>query len=94
MPARIEPGNQWTNKMWRDALRVAVLRPVDGEEKPKTKLDELIASLILEAKDGDVTALKEVGDRLDGKVPQGIIGGGEDDPPIKTVTRIELVDLK
>jgi hypothetical protein len=76
------PRGAWANKAWRDALRIAVLRPVDDDEKPKTKLDELVASLIKEARDGDVTALKEIGDRLDGKVPQALIGGDEDDAPI------------
>lgn len=83
------PRGAWANKAWRDALRLAVLRPVDQDEKPKTKLDELVASLIQEAKSGDVTALKEIGDRLDGKVPQAIVGGDEDDNPI-AVQFIEL----
>lgn len=33
--------------------------------------------------DGDKWALEEIGDRLDGKPAQAIIGGDEDDPPIK-----------
>lgn len=31
---------------------------------------------------GDVQAIREIADRLDGKVPQGVIGGDPDDPPI------------
>jgi len=41
---------------------------------------------------GDVPALKEIGDRLDGKVPQALVGGDEDSQPIR-ITRVELVDL-
>lgn len=41
-----------------------------------------------------VAAAKELLDRAHGKAAQAVIGGGADDPPIKHVTRIELVDLK
>lgn len=33
---------------------------------------------------GDIPAIKEIADRLDGKVAQAIIGGDEDDNPIVT----------
>ena len=51
----------------------------------------------MQASDSDaarVAAAKDLLDRAHGKPAQAIIGGGEDDPPIRTVTRIELVDLK
>lgn len=76
MAARKSPGNQWTNKAWRDAIRVAVLRPAYEEAKPKTKLDALASALVEEGIEGDVQAMREVGDRLDGKVPQALTGEG------------------
>lgn len=71
------PRGAWADKAWRDALRVAVMRPA-GEKapKPKNTLDELALSLIAAGKAGDVPALKEIGDRLDGKVPQAVTGEG------------------
>lgn len=55
----------------------------------------MVAKALLDkAAEGDVQAIKEVGDRLDGKVPQGIIGGDDDDPAIQTVTKIELVGVR
>ena len=38
----------------------------------------------------DTAAAREIADRLDGKVAQGIIGGDEDEPAIslQTVTRV------
>jgi hypothetical protein len=33
--------------------------------------------------EGDVGAMREFGDRLDGKVAQAIIGGEGDDPPVQ-----------
>jgi hypothetical protein len=88
LAARKTPGNQWTNKVWRDAIRVAVMRPADGEAKPKNKLDALATALVASGVSGDVSALKEIGDRLDGKVPQAMVGGGEDDPAIHVITEI------
>jgi hypothetical protein len=69
------------------------MRPAnEPNPKPKTKLDELALTLIETGKGGDVPALREIGDRLDGKVPQAHVGGDPDSQPIR-VTRIELVDL-
>lgn len=84
----------YIDKPFRDALRLAVKREGDSQAKGKSKLDRIAARLVTEAMDGDVQAAKEIADRLDGKVPQAVIGGGANDPPIKTVTRIELVDLR
>lgn len=81
MAARKTPGNQWTDKAWRDAIRAAVMRAHDDPKKGK-RLHALADKLVDEGLTGDVAALKEIGDRLDGKVPQALIGGAEDDPPI------------
>lgn len=89
-----KPRGAWADKAWRDALRLAVMRPAnEPNPKPKTKLDELALTLIEAGKSGDVPALKEIGDRLDGKVPQAVVGGDENDQPIKHVHRVELVAL-
>lgn len=53
----------------------------------RTKLRSVVEKLVKNAMDGDNTAIKEVADRLDGKVPQGLIGGDEDDPPITVIER-------
>lgn len=83
------PRGAWKEKAWRDALRIAVLRPADEKNpKPKTKLDELAFVLIESAKSGDISALKEVGDRLDGKPAQAVVGGDEDDNPIRMIAEI------
>jgi len=77
-----KPGRSGTNKgkdkLWSDAVRRAVLRTVEGT---KTKrLDQLADKLVSEAADGNVIALKEIGDRLDGKPVQAI--AGEDGGPL------------
>lgn len=89
MAAPKAPKNRWSDKVWRDAIRVAVMRNADDGGK---KLAKLADSLVSSGLAGDVSALKEIGDRLDGKVPQAHVGGDPDSQPIR-VTRIELVDL-
>ncbi len=80
MAARKSKGNQWSDKIWRDAIRVSVMRAQDDPKKGK-RLAGLADALVDAGMDGDVSALKEIGDRIDGKVPQGIVG--QDNGPIK-----------
>lgn len=86
------PKGAWSDKAWRDAIRVAVTRAADDPKKHGKKLAQLADALVSAGCQGDVSALKEIGDRLDGKVPQAHVGGDPDSQPIR-VTRIELVDL-
>lgn len=67
--------------------------PASDNRSGKTNLEAAALALVRTAKGGDIPAMKEMGDRIDGKVPQALIGGGEDEPAIKTVTRIEIVAL-
>ena len=82
------PRGIWKDKAWRDALRIAVLRPPGETVKPKTKLDAIAIAFVTRAEEGDIPAIKEIGDRLDGKVAQAIVGGGEDDQPIRVISEI------
>lgn len=52
---------------------------------------ELMDALLGKALDGDISAIKEVFDRIDGKAPQDFnVGGQEDNPLVHKVVR-ELV---
>lgn len=73
MPARGRPVGSST-KAWADAVRRAS-HALDPKTKAK-KLDLLARSLVTAGLAGDVSALKEIGDRLDGKVPQAVTGEG------------------
>jgi len=75
-PAKKAPSGPFADKPYREALRVAVKRPLNDDAKGKTKLDRIAAALVQQACDGDVPAIKEIGDRLDGKVPQAVMGEG------------------
>ena len=75
------PGGRPKTKQFRDALLMEAKLAEEGEEcfAKKGSL-RWNARRLLEH--GDVQAIREIADRLDGKVPQGLIGGEEDDNPI------------
>lgn len=66
------------------------MRPADDDAKGKTKLDKIAARVVTEACDGDVQAAREIGDRLDGKVPQAVVGDANADP-IRVINEVRRV---
>lgn len=56
-------------KAFADALRIAIS---EAHGEGGTKLRKLAEALVEKGITGDVPAIKEIADRLDGKVPQGI----------------------
>jgi hypothetical protein len=75
-----QEGKKANHKKPRMITQKLIARLNDAEG---AALDRLIAALIAKAQEGDVPAIKEVFDRVDGKVAQAIIGGDEEDPEIK-----------
>ena len=69
------PAGRPKTKPFKDAL-AAIL------EKPEL-LEKVAAALTAKAITGDVSAIKEIADRMDGKIPQAI-GGSDELGPIKT----------
>lgn len=61
------------NRAWSDAIRMAVARKKKGDN---VTIRDLADALIDKCLSGDVSALKEFGDRYEGKVPQAIEGTG------------------
>lgn len=82
------PGGRPKEKPFADALRMELAAA--GEDRKA--LRSIARRLIAKADEGDMQAIKEVADRLDGKVPQAVIGGSDDDPPL--VHRIERVIVR
>lgn len=80
------PGGRPKAKEWADALRVAVKR-ADGDRTVLAAIAERVAS---EALNGNMVAAKEIGDRLDGKPPQAIVGDDDADP-VRVLHRIERI---
>lgn len=87
-----EPGNKLATggrkeKPFRDALRLEIAAAGDDHKA----LRRVAAALLNQAYSGDMPAIKELADRMDGKVPQGVVGGDEDDNPVNVLHRIERV---
>lgn len=93
MGAPVGNQNAARAKLWRAAIGRALERRSASRTDGIKEIDALADQLLNLVAMGDLGALKEFGDRMDGKPAQAIIGGDEDDPPIKTVNRIELVNL-
>jgi len=74
-------------KPFRDALRIELAAAENNERGLR-----LIAKKLIEAaEEGKMDAIREIADRVDGKVPQGISGDPEN--PVSIITRIELVPV-
>lgn len=67
------PGGRPKTRPFKEALA----RLLNEEEMKKSA-----AALVAKAQNGDVSALKEIADRMDGKVPTPVVGD-TDHPPIQ-----------
>lgn len=63
--------NGRTGKVFADAIRRAIRENCDGEDF-EAKVATLCKQLVLTAQAGDIQAIKEIGDRLDGKSQQRV----------------------
>jgi hypothetical protein len=88
-----EPGNQESKKadhrrakLFRDAILVE-LKKADGDVE---RIQLVAAKLVEQAVEGNVQAIREIADRIDGKVSTPVVGDDEH-PPVKQITRIERV---
>jgi hypothetical protein len=87
-------GNQ--NAKRQRIWHAAIMRALETRDKSrvdgKKELDALAEKLLDLVATGDLAALKEFGDRLDGKPAQAVIHNGDDEGgPV--VHRIELTSL-
>jgi len=86
------PGGRKREKLWREALMRALARSDDGRPDGDPKALERLAARVVEmAMTGDMIAVKEIADRIDGKVAQTtILQGDEEGGPVQ-ISRIEYV---
>lgn len=76
-----------TDKLWRDALMRAVKRAVGNGKKTK-RLEALADKCVERGLAGDMQAIKEIGDRLDGKPAQAVNLSGDPENPITFIERV------
>jgi len=88
MAAPLGNQNAAKAKVWQAAINRAL--EARTRREGKEAIDALAEKLLQKAEEGEISALRELGDRLEGKAAQAIIGGGEDDPPVRTVNEIVI----
>lgn len=89
MAAPVGNQNARNAKRWQSAITRALAKISEGQGV-EAGLDKLADKLVLAASNGEQWALKEVGERLDGK-PAQIVAGDDDLDPIRLVQKVERV---
>jgi hypothetical protein len=85
-----EPGNQEAKKANHRKPRIITQKLIARlQDSDGAALDRVIAALLTKAQEGDVPAIREVMDRVEGKVAQAIENG--EDGPLELLHRIERV---
>ncbi len=84
MAARKVPGGYKCEKRWREAILLAVKR--EHEDGGKL-LNRIATRLVKKAMEGDIAAIKEIGDRIDGKAHQAASMEGDMDLRVTHITR-------
>ena len=84
------PRGQQRDKPFRDALRMEI---ADAGEDHKA-LRRVARALLKAAETGKVDAIREVGDRLDGKVAQALVGDDRSGPIMIVTGVVRHTDLK
>ena len=82
-----------SDKLWAQAVRMAAMREMENPDTPGEKIKRLnvIAdNLVRMACAGDVQAIKEVGDRLDGKPKTTNEHSGPDGEGIPISLKVEF----
>lgn len=75
-------------KVWRAAIERALERRSQSRTDGIKEIDALADKLLSLVAAGDLPALKEFGDRIDGKPAQAVVGDNDADP-INLYQRIE-----
>ena len=81
--AQIGNNNAGKGKRWKSVIEQRL--------EELQAMSKIADALILKACEGDIQAIKEIGDRIDGKAKQQLDLGGQDDNPILQEVRIKLV---
>ena len=90
MAAPIGNQNARKAKELKDSLKYVLDNFENSAIKKGQALREIATKLIEKALDGDMAAIKEIGDRIDGKPAQEIMG--EDGGPIQAAITVSFVE--
>ena len=84
------PRGQQRDKPFRDALRMEIAAA--GEDHKA--LRKVARALLTKAAAGDVHAIREIGDRMDGKVAQAVVGDDRSGPIMIVTGVVRHTDLE
>ncbi len=68
------PGGRPKRKLWTEAILEAVEKVDENSVDKRTRLQSLADALVLAGLAGEVPAMQEVGNRIEGRVPQAVVG--------------------
>lgn len=85
MAAPKNPKPYKSEKLWRDALMLALNRADSKGDDKRKYIARIAEKTVMKATEGDMMAIKEIGDRLDGKAAQSILGGGDNGEFVHTI---------
>lgn len=91
MPAPVGNRNAAKGRIWEEALKRALARA--SGKSVDAGLDTIADHVISQAQSGEQWAVIELGNRLDGRPAQVIVGGDEDSNPIK-IEKVERVVVR
>lgn len=80
------PGGRPKQKLWTEAIKRAVEKVDQTDGVSQARLDSLAEALVAAGLAKEVQALKEIGDRLEGKVPQALVGADGESAPELVIT--------
>jgi hypothetical protein len=87
-----ETGNQEAKKANHKKPRIITQKLIARlNDAEGAALDRMVSAIIARAQEGDVPAFREIMDRVEGKAPQPVVGGDEDDAPIRLETIIRKI---
>lgn len=98
MKSGAQPGNQNAKKgrQWQRAIKRALARYADANGQANATarkgLDLVATKFVAHAASGEAWAMKELGDRIDGKPTQAVEVSGPDGGSIDTKMTMEFVD--
>lgn len=81
--------NAAKGKEWADALRYALANYEDAKVERGKALKAIALKVVEKAVEGEKDSVQEIGNRLDGKPAQAIVGDA--DSPLEMIHRIERV---
>ena len=93
MPGTIGNTNATKGKPWRDAINRALARRAE-DHTVEGGLNALADKFLAACEDGDQWAMKEMGDRVEGKPSQSVTLSGDEDRPLYHKVERTIVSSK